>query len=54
MKLTSLDLEMNQPSGKIIQIGAVVGDTATGEVSHRLRIYVNPGESVAQMITDLF
>ena len=53
MKLTCLDLEMNQPSGKIIQIGAVVGDTATGEVAQRLRIYVNPGEPVAPMITDL-
>ena len=32
MKITSLDLELNQPSGKIIQIGACVGDTKTGEV----------------------
>jgi inhibitor of KinA sporulation pathway (predicted exonuclease) len=53
MKLTSLDLEMNQPSGKIIQIGAVIGDTNTGEISQRLNIYVNPGESVAAFITDL-
>lgn len=28
----SLDLEMNQPSGKIIQIGACVGNLRTGEV----------------------
>ena len=53
MKLTSLDLELNQPSGKICQIGAVVGDTDTGEITHRLRIYVDPGEPIAQFITEL-
>ena len=53
MKLTSLDLELNQPSGKIIQIGAVVGDTETGEITQRLRIYVNPGEPIAPFITEL-
>jgi inhibitor of KinA sporulation pathway (predicted exonuclease) len=53
MKLTCLDLEMNQPSGRIVQIGAVVGDTATGEIVQRLRVYVNPGEPIAPFITDL-
>lgn len=53
MKLTALDLEMNQPSGKIVQIGAVVGDTISGEITQRLRIYVNPGEPIAPFITDL-
>ena len=53
MKITSLDLELNQPSGKICQIGAVIGDTKTGEITHRLRIYVNPGEPIAQFITEL-
>jgi inhibitor of KinA sporulation pathway (predicted exonuclease) len=53
MKLTSLDLELNQPSGKIVQIGAVIGDTETGEITHRLRIYVNPGEPIAPFITEL-
>ncbi len=53
MNLTCLDLEFNQPSGKIIQIGAVVGDTNTGEVTHRLRVYVNPDEPVAPYITEL-
>jgi len=28
----SIDLEMNQPSGRIIQIGAVVGNLTTGEI----------------------
>ena len=53
MKLTCLDLEMNQPSGKIIQIGAVVGDTMSGVISQRLRIYVNPGEPITEFITGL-
>lgn len=53
MKLTALDLELNQPSGKIIQIGAVIGDTKTGDISQRLKIYVNPGEPIAPFITDL-
>ena len=53
MKLTCLDLEMNQPSGKIVQIGAVIGDTQTGEIVDRIRIYVNPGEPIAEFITEL-
>jgi len=53
MKLTCLDLEMNQPSGKIIQIGAVIGDTSSGVISDRIRIYVNPGEPLALPIIEL-
>ena len=53
MKLTVLDLEMNQPSGKIVQIGAVVGDTLTGEIVQRIKIYVDPGEPIAPYITNL-
>jgi len=53
MKLTCLDLEMNQPSGKIIQIGAVIGDTSSGVISHRLRIYVNPNETLNPEIIKL-
>ena len=53
MKLTCLDLEMNQPSGKIIQIGAVIGDTMTGTITQRLRIYINPGEPIDPYITEL-
>ena len=53
MKLTCLDLEMNQPSGKIIQIGAVIGDTSSGIISDRIRIYVNPGELLNPEIGNL-
>lgn len=44
---------MNQPSGKIIQIGAVIGDTQTGEIVDRIRIYVNPEEPIAAEIVEL-
>lgn len=53
MKLTCIDLELNQPSKRIIQIGAVIGDTVTGTIVDRLRIYVNPRESIAPFITEL-
>ena len=53
MILTALDLELNQPSGKIVQIGAVAGDTNTGDIVGRLRVYVNPGEPIAPYITQL-
>lgn len=53
MKLTALDLELNQPSGKIIQIGAVIGDTDSGEISQRLRIYVDPQEQLSDFIIEL-
>ena len=49
----SLDLEMNQPSGKIIQIGAVVGDIITGDIVDRIRIYVNPNEPLLEYIVNL-
>lgn len=44
---------MNQPSGKIIQIGAVVGDVGTGEIVEELSIFVNPKECLSQYIIDL-
>ena len=53
MKLTCLDLELNQPSGKIIQIGAVIGDTETGEILDRVRLYVDPDEPISEFITNL-
>ena len=51
--VTSLDLEMNQPSGKIIQIGAVVGNFKTGEVLDKLSIIINPHEPINPYITNL-
>lgn len=44
LNFISLDLEMNQPSGKIIQVGAVAGDIRSGLVYERLRAYVKIDE----------
>jgi inhibitor of KinA sporulation pathway (predicted exonuclease) len=46
MKFLSIDLEQNQPSGKIIQIGACVGDTMTGEVIETLSAFVKIDEPI--------
>lgn len=54
MKFLSLDLEMNQPSGRIIQVGVALGDElqAMEEWTVR-RWYLDPGEPVAEPITQL-
>ena len=49
----AFDLEMNQPSGRIIQIGAVVGNMATGEIVERLSVLVKPGEPLSPAIVKL-
>lgn len=53
LNFLSLDLEMNQPSRKIIQVGAVAGDIRSGLIYERLRIYVKIDEPLNPMITDL-
>lgn len=50
---TSLDLEMNQPSGSIVSIGAVIGNINTGQILDKLHVYVNPGEHLNPGITQL-
>lgn len=50
---TSLDLEMNQPSGKIIQVGACIGNVSTGKILDKLSLYVNPMENLRQDIVEL-
>jgi inhibitor of KinA sporulation pathway (predicted exonuclease) len=50
---TALDLEMNQPSKKIIQIGACVGNIKTGQIFKKLSIFVNPNEHINPFITEL-
>ena len=51
--ITSLDLEFNQPSGKIIQIGAVIGNCKTGEVLCDMELYVDPYERLSDRIITL-
>jgi inhibitor of KinA sporulation pathway (predicted exonuclease) len=53
MKLMAIDCEMNQPSGRLIQIGAVAFDTKTGERLGTFRVYVNPGEYLSDEIIKL-
>lgn len=53
MRVTSLDLELNQPSQKIIQIGACVGDLKTGEIFEELRLYVKIDEPLNPYIIQL-
>lgn len=52
-KFLSLDLEMAQPSGKIIQVGACVGDLRTGEILETYSRYVKIDESLSPFIVTL-
>jgi len=49
----ALDLEFNQPSEKIIQIGVVAGDPLSGQIYEELSLYVNPGEQLNPNIETL-
>jgi len=53
MNFFVMDLEMNQPSEKIIQLGAVVGDVKTGIIYDEISVYVNPQESLSEKIVNL-
>ena len=52
MNFIALDLEFNQPSQKIIQIGAVVGDI-DGNILEKLDILIDPNEVINPYIVDL-
>jgi inhibitor of KinA sporulation pathway (predicted exonuclease) len=51
--LVSLDLEMNQPSQRIIQIGAVIGNIRTGEIISRFDSKVFSNEELNPEIIKL-
>ena len=53
INLLSLDLEMNQPSGTIIQVGAVVGNLASGEILEEVSCFINPHETLSEYIIKL-
>jgi len=53
MKLMAIDCEMNQPSNKVIQIGAVIFDSDNCQLIDSLRIYVNPYEKLSDEIIKL-
>lgn len=50
---TSLDLELAQPSNKIISIGAVIGNIRTGEILEEFHEFVNPNEQLSPFIMEL-
>lgn len=55
MLLTIVDLEMNQPSGNIIQIGSCVLDVRNQTISNNFQVLVQlpPGEELDPFITSL-
>ena len=52
-EVVSLDLEYNQQSGKIIQIGAAIGDMRTSSILESFSVIVNPGEPISDFIQTL-
>ena len=53
MKTVVIDLEMNQPSHRIIQIGAIAFDARQRRVTDEFSVLVNPEEEVADEIVEL-
>ena len=53
-KFLALDLELNQPSGKIIQVGIAIGDKNTRFEDYVVRKwYIDPQEPINEFINDL-
>lgn len=53
MNFTSLDLELDQPSNKIIQVGAVIGNLETGEILEKVSYIINYPEKLNPFIVQL-
>ncbi len=53
MNVIVVDLEMSQPSGQIIQIGAVYMNLKTGFIVNSFNVYVNPEEELSDYIINL-
>src|SRR5258708_2031145 len=51
--IVALDLELNQPSQRIVQVGAVLGNVRTGGVVSQFDVKVNPGEPLSSRIAEL-
>ncbi len=49
----SVDLEFTQPTQKIFQIGACIGDTVTGKILGSISLYINPYEPLTDYIKNL-
>ena len=53
MYFVTLDLEMNQPSGKILQVGACVGNFDTGEILAKYSEHIKLDEPLNPFIIQL-
>jgi len=53
MKVVALDLEMEQPTGEIIQIGACIGDLKLGVVYSKFSAFVKLGRPLSPFIQKL-
>lgn len=53
MNVMALDLELNQPSNTIIQIGIVIGDVYTGEILEKKGWFICTAEEINPFITQL-
>ena len=51
--IVALDLEFNQSSGTIIQIGAVIGEIETGKILSEFSQIINPQEAISPYIVKL-
>lgn len=53
-KFLALDLELNQPSGKIIQVGIAIGSiNDTYDTMIKRKWYIDPGEPISEFIIQL-
>ena len=53
-KFLALDLELNQPSGRIIQVGVAIGDKNTRFEDYVVRKwFIDPQEPISEFINDL-
>jgi len=53
MNIISIDLEMNKPSNKIIQLGYIIANVKNGKIVCEKRIYINPNEQISEEIQRL-
>ena len=51
MNVMALDLELNQPSKSIIQIGICIGNIQTGEILEKLDWIIKQPEEINPFIT---
>ena len=53
-KFLAIDLELNQPSNKIIQVGVAIGSADQNPKDYIVKKwYIDPGEKIDKFITDL-